>query len=175
MVRMEAIQSVQKILAEAVAQALIHAKHSWTVYTLSRALTKALKESREAFSWPGDRLPVGARLSRHVEVLTQRLQREIDAPAGLAPFGRPAGHPAPRLPDPVKAKNDGDTPDSPVSPSFWGKRGSGRLAAVSHPYPRSRSIPGSNSGSAVTVAAMRRPKYSSSTASPSDTEAGSHA
>jgi hypothetical protein len=40
-------------------------------------------------------------------------------------------------------------------------------------HPRSRSIPGSNSGSAVTVAAMRSPKYSTSTESPTPTAAGS--
>lgn len=46
--------------------------------------------------------------------------------------------------------------------------GAGRPA----PQPRSRFISGSTSGSAVTVALMRVPKYSISTASPSDTEAG---
>jgi hypothetical protein len=41
--------------------------------------------------------------------------------------------------------------------------------------PRRRSMPGSNSGSALTVAATRWPKYSISTASPSETAAGSQA
>ena len=63
-----------------------------------------------------------------------------------------------------------------VSPSFSRRKGSGR--PVLRPltgYPRSRSMPGSNSGSAVTVAAMRLPKYSISTESPSETAAGSQA
>lgn len=41
--------------------------------------------------------------------------------------------------------------------------------------PRRRSMPGSTSGSAVTVAATRRPKYSISTASPTPTAEGSQA
>lgn len=70
------------MLAAAVAEALGHLKHSWKVYFLSRALAKALEDSREASSWPGDRLQVGTRMSRRVELITQRLQRETDAYAG---------------------------------------------------------------------------------------------
>jgi hypothetical protein len=137
MVRMETIQAGQRILAESVAQALIHLKHSWKVYSLSRALTQALKDSREASRWPGDRLQVGTLMSRRVEVITRLLQRETVAypgklAAGLPCLPDPACHL--RLPDPVKAENDGDTPDLPVcrrrSGAKEGQDGRWPLAAV---------------------------------------------
>lgn len=78
-VRMEKLETGQRLLAEAVAQAHHYLRHSWKVYSLSRALAKALEDSREASSWPGDRLQVGTRMSRRVELITQRLQRETDA------------------------------------------------------------------------------------------------
>ena len=59
--------------------ALLHLQHSWKVYALTRALAKALQDSWESSSWPGDRLAVGAHFSEQVEVITQRLQRERDS------------------------------------------------------------------------------------------------
>ncbi|MBT2593838.1 hypothetical protein [Arthrobacter sp. ISL-72] len=95
-VRMEKIQTGQKLVADALAGALLlvkrspeykrralhYLRHSWKMYYLSRALAKALEDSWEASSWPGDRLQVGTRMSRRVELITQRLQRENDAYAG---------------------------------------------------------------------------------------------
>jgi hypothetical protein len=54
-------------------------KHSRKIRTLSRALAQALADSREASSWPGDRLPVGLQMSQEVESITQRIQRERQA------------------------------------------------------------------------------------------------
>jgi hypothetical protein len=59
--------------------ALLHLRHSWKVHALTRALSKALQDSWESSSWPGDRLAVGAHLSEQVELITQRLQRETDS------------------------------------------------------------------------------------------------
>ena len=53
-------------------------KHSWKVNSLSRALAKALEDSRESSPWPGDRLQVGSHMSRRVELIAQRLQCETD-------------------------------------------------------------------------------------------------
>ena len=91
---MQRIQSGEKLLGEALARAAVglvreapvykrraihYVKHAWKVYYLSRALAKALEDSREASSWPGDRLQVGTLMSRRVELITRRLQRETDA------------------------------------------------------------------------------------------------
>lgn len=51
-------------------------KHSWRIRLLSRALAKALGDSREASSWPGDRLAVGIEFSEKVERLTRLVNRE---------------------------------------------------------------------------------------------------
>lgn len=51
-------------------------KHSWRIHSLSRALANALGDSREASSWPGDRLAVGIEFSEKVERLTRLLNRE---------------------------------------------------------------------------------------------------
>jgi hypothetical protein len=51
-------------------------KHSWRIRLLSRALAKALGDSREASSWPGDRLAVGVEFSEKVERLTCLVNRE---------------------------------------------------------------------------------------------------
>jgi hypothetical protein len=60
-------------------RALEHLKHSWKIRALSKDLAQALADSREASSWPGDRLPVGVEMSAEVESITQRLQRETEA------------------------------------------------------------------------------------------------
>ncbi|CAN7553340.1 hypothetical protein JOE31_000751 [Arthrobacter sp. PvP023] len=88
---MERIQSGEKLLGEALARAAVglvreapgykrralhYLKHSWKVYSLSRALAKALEDSREASSWPGDRLQVGSYMSERVEKVTRLIQRE---------------------------------------------------------------------------------------------------
>jgi hypothetical protein len=92
-VHMERIHSGEKLLGDAMARAAVrlmqqapgykkravhHLKHAWKVYALSRALAKALEDSREASSWPGDRLQVGTHMSRRVELITRRLKRETD-------------------------------------------------------------------------------------------------
>ncbi|MEN8584344.1 hypothetical protein ABFP37_16740 [Burkholderia sp. RS01] len=56
-------------------------RHSWKVHALSKALTAALADSREASAWPGQRLPVSLQISEQVEVLTQRIQAETEAAA----------------------------------------------------------------------------------------------
>lgn len=53
--------------------------HSRKVRAAANALAQALAESREASSWPGDRLPVGAEMSVQVEKLTRRLKLETEA------------------------------------------------------------------------------------------------
>ncbi|SER30960.1 hypothetical protein [Arthrobacter sp. OV608] len=53
--------------------------HSRKVRAAANALAQALAESREASSWPGDRLPVGEELSAQVEKLTHRLKLETEA------------------------------------------------------------------------------------------------
>ncbi len=61
--------------------------HSRKVRAAANALAKALAESREASSWPGDRLPVGEEMSVQVEKLTHRLNLETEAHYRLeAPF-----------------------------------------------------------------------------------------
>ena len=58
--------------------------HSWQLRSLSHSLAKALGESWEASSWPGDRLAVGVELSEKVERLTRRLNRETELHGRLA-------------------------------------------------------------------------------------------
>jgi hypothetical protein len=53
--------------------------HSRKVRAAANALAQALAESREASSWPGDRLPVGEEMSAQVEKLTRRLSLETEA------------------------------------------------------------------------------------------------
>ncbi len=53
--------------------------HSRKVRAASNALAQALAASREASSWPGDRLPVGTEMSLQVERLTRRLKLETEA------------------------------------------------------------------------------------------------
>ena len=53
--------------------------HSRKVRAAANALAQALSESREASSWPGDRLPVGEEMSVQVEKLTHRLKLETEA------------------------------------------------------------------------------------------------
>jgi hypothetical protein len=65
--------------------------HSRKVRAAARELEQALAESREVSSWPGDRLQVGADMSRHVERLTHRLKLETEAHHRLAALFRAAG------------------------------------------------------------------------------------
>ena len=71
--------------------------HSRKVRAAANALAQALSESREASSWPGDRLPVGEEMSVQVEKLTHRLKLETEAHYRLealfksADLGRSAG------------------------------------------------------------------------------------
>jgi hypothetical protein len=58
--------------------------HSRKVRAAANALAQALAESREASSWPGDRLPVGEEMSAQVEKLTRRLKLETEALNRLA-------------------------------------------------------------------------------------------
>ncbi len=53
--------------------------HSRKVRATADALAVALAQSREASSWPGDRLPVGEEMSVQVEKLTHRLKLETEA------------------------------------------------------------------------------------------------
>ena len=53
--------------------------HRRKVRAAASALAEALAESREVWSWPGDRLPVGAEMSQQVEKLTRRLKLETEA------------------------------------------------------------------------------------------------
>jgi hypothetical protein len=53
--------------------------HARKVRTAANALAQALADSREASSWPGDRLPVGEEMSAQVEKLTRRLKLETEA------------------------------------------------------------------------------------------------
>lgn len=55
--------------------------HSWKVRAASKALAEALADSREASTWPGQRLPVSFQVSQQVELLTQRIQVETEAAA----------------------------------------------------------------------------------------------
>ncbi|MHC6595115.1 hypothetical protein ACYSM9_21170 [Arthrobacter sp. C152] len=65
--------------------------HSRKVRAAARELEHALAESREVSSWPGDRLQVGAEISRHVEILTRRLKLETEAHHRLEILFRTAG------------------------------------------------------------------------------------
>ncbi|UKA70714.1 hypothetical protein [Arthrobacter sp. FW306-06-A] len=65
--------------------------HSRKVRAASRELEHALAESREVSSWPGDRLPVGEEMSRHVEKLTRRLKLETEAHRRLEVLLKTAG------------------------------------------------------------------------------------
>jgi hypothetical protein len=65
--------------------------HSRKVRAVARELGHALAESREVSSWPGDRLQVGADMSRHVEKLTRRLKLETEAHYRLEILFRTAG------------------------------------------------------------------------------------
>jgi hypothetical protein len=53
--------------------------HRRRVRAAASALAEALAESREVWSWPGDRLPLGAEMSQQVEKLTRRLKLETEA------------------------------------------------------------------------------------------------
>jgi len=57
---------------------LHYLSHTWKVRTLNRSLARALGESWEASSWPGDRLAVGVEMSEKVEKLTRLLNRETE-------------------------------------------------------------------------------------------------
>ncbi len=57
---------------------LHYLSHSWKVRSLNRSLARALGESWEASSWPGDRLAVGVEMSEKVEKLTRLLNRETE-------------------------------------------------------------------------------------------------
>lgn len=63
---------------------LHYLSHAWKVRSLSRSLAKALGESWEASSWPGDRLAVGVELSENVEKLTRLLKLETEVHGRLA-------------------------------------------------------------------------------------------
>ncbi|WP_240720378.1 hypothetical protein [Pseudarthrobacter sp. NamB4] len=66
--------------AQAKGQALLRVYfHRRKVRAAAKALAAALAESREVWSWPGDRLPVGAEMSQQVERLTRRLKLETEA------------------------------------------------------------------------------------------------
>ncbi|MDQ0730634.1 hypothetical protein [Arthrobacter sp. B1I2] len=73
--------------------------HSRKVRAAARELEHALAESREVSSWPGDRLQVGADISRHVEKLTRRLKLETEAHHRFAILFKSAGggHSVPAL------------------------------------------------------------------------------
>ena len=47
--------------------------------------------SREVWSWPGDRLPVGDEMSQQVERLTRRLKLETEAHVRLEALFKTAG------------------------------------------------------------------------------------
>lgn len=65
--------------------------HSRKVRAAAKELEQALAESREVSSWPGDRLPVGEEMSRHVEKLTWRLKVETEAHHRFANLLKTAG------------------------------------------------------------------------------------
>ena len=64
--------------------------HSRKVRAAAKALAQALSDSREASSWPGDRLPVGKEMSEQVEKLTRRLNLETEAQTRLEALFRTA-------------------------------------------------------------------------------------
>lgn len=53
--------------------------YAWKIRALSKALAKALEESHQASSWPGERLPVSLHFSNQVEQITRRIQIETAA------------------------------------------------------------------------------------------------
>ncbi|TDT79427.1 hypothetical protein DFO47_105223 [Arthrobacter sp. AG258] len=65
--------------------------HARKVRAAAKDLEQALAESREVSSWPGDRLPVGEEMSRHVEKLTRRLKVETEAHSRFANLLKTAG------------------------------------------------------------------------------------
>lgn len=65
--------------------------HSRKVRAAARALAEALAESREVWSWPGDRLPLGTEMSQQVERLTRRLKLETEAHNRLEALFKTAG------------------------------------------------------------------------------------
>ena len=65
--------------------------HSRKVRAAAKELAHALAESREVSSWPGDRLPVGEEMSRHVDRLTRRLKLETEAHHRLEVLFKTAG------------------------------------------------------------------------------------
>ncbi|WP_254703547.1 hypothetical protein [Pseudarthrobacter sp. C4D7] len=65
--------------------------HSRKVRAAARELERALAESREVSSWPGDRLQVGEDMSRQVERLTHRLKLETEAHRRLEALVKTAG------------------------------------------------------------------------------------
>lgn len=65
--------------------------HSRKVRAAARDLADALGESRDVWNWPGDRLPVGDEMSRHVEKLTHRLKMETDTHCRLEALFRTVG------------------------------------------------------------------------------------
>jgi hypothetical protein len=65
--------------------------HSRKMRAASKELEQALADSREVSSWPGDRLPVGEEMSRHVEKLTRRLKVETEAHVRFAHLFKTAG------------------------------------------------------------------------------------
>lgn len=65
--------------------------HRRKVRAAATALAAALAESREVWSWPGDRLPVGDEMSQQVERLTRRLNLETEAHVRLEALFKTAG------------------------------------------------------------------------------------
>jgi hypothetical protein len=65
--------------------------HRRKVRAAATALAAALAESREVWSWPGDRLPVGDEMSQQVERLTRRLKLETEAHVRLEALFKSAG------------------------------------------------------------------------------------
>lgn len=65
--------------------------HRRKVRAAATALAAALAESREVWSWPGDRLPVGDEMSQQVERLTRRLKLETEAHVRLEALFKTAG------------------------------------------------------------------------------------
>ncbi|WP_157372084.1 hypothetical protein [Arthrobacter sp. Soil736] len=70
-------------------------RHSWKIHALSKALAQALADSREASTWPGQRLAVSFQISEQVELLTQRIQVETEAAAASYAALRNLRRPAP--------------------------------------------------------------------------------
>lgn len=62
-----------------ISRAVHFLNHVWKIRALSKALAKALQESHQASSWPGERLPVSRYFSDQVEQITRRIQIETAA------------------------------------------------------------------------------------------------